>query len=83
MCYKRTFIYAGHNMQPKIIHKPKILLLNYELELKRNTKIIFEISSSQQYLDFANTEYDLFEKDLIKIVNTGCNIILNTNVCKY
>ena len=32
--FKKTFSYAGFEMQPKRYEKPKIALLNIELELK-------------------------------------------------
>lgn len=34
MAFKKTFSYAGFEMQPKRYEKPKIALLNIELELK-------------------------------------------------
>ncbi len=34
MAFKKTFSYAGFEMQPKSYVKPKIALLNIELELK-------------------------------------------------
>ena len=34
VAFKKTFSYAGFEMQPKSYHNPKILLLNIELELK-------------------------------------------------
>lgn len=34
VAFKKTFSYAGFEMQPKNYTKPKIALLNVELELK-------------------------------------------------
>lgn len=34
VAFKKTFSYAGFEMQPKKYQKPKIALLNIELELK-------------------------------------------------
>lgn len=34
MAFKKTFSYAGFEMQPKKYQNPKIALLNIELELK-------------------------------------------------
>lgn len=34
VAFKKTFSYAGFEMQPKRYEKPKIALLNIELELK-------------------------------------------------
>ena len=34
VAFKKTFSYAGFEMQPKMYKRPKIALLNVELELK-------------------------------------------------
>lgn len=34
VAFKKTFSYAGFEMQPKAYENPKVLLLNIELELK-------------------------------------------------
>ena len=34
VAFKKTFSYAGFEMQPKAYKEPKVLLLNIELELK-------------------------------------------------
>lgn len=34
VCFKKTFSYAGFEQQPKSFEKPKIAILNIELELK-------------------------------------------------
>lgn len=34
VAFKKTFSYAGFEMQPKTYNKPKIAMLNIELELK-------------------------------------------------
>lgn len=34
VAFKKTFSYAGFEMQPKTYNNPKIALLNVELELK-------------------------------------------------
>lgn len=45
VAFKKTFSYAGFEMQPKSYSNPKILLLNIELELK-SEKENAEVSSS-------------------------------------
>lgn len=35
VAFKKTFSYAGFEMQPKRYDNPKIMLLNIELELKK------------------------------------------------
>lgn len=34
VAFKKTFSYAGFEQQPKYFERPKVLLLNVELELK-------------------------------------------------
>ncbi len=38
VAFKKTFSYAGFEMQPKRYSSPKIMLLNIELELKKVRK---------------------------------------------
>ncbi len=78
ICFKRPFIYAGHNLQPKAINEPRVLLLDFELEHKHqgeHTKIV--VSSSEELKEFVQVEWELFESQLHKIERTGCNVILN------
>lgn len=78
VCFKRPFIYAGHNLQPKLINEPKVLLLDLELEYKHQgeqTKIA--VTSSEELKEFVKVEWDMFENQLNKIERTGCNVILN------
>ena len=46
VAFKKTFYYAGFEMQPKQYSDPKILLLNIELELK-SEKENAEVGSCQ------------------------------------
>jgi T-complex protein 1 subunit eta len=79
ICFERPFVYAGHALLPKRIERPRILLLNCELELKSQAEHIkFVATSPQQYKDFADTEVSLFFESLQRIVDTGCNVILST-----
>ena len=44
VAFKKTFSYAGFEMQPKAYKDPKVLLLNIELELKsekENAEVYF------------------------------------------
>ena len=48
VAFEKTFSYAGFEQQPKHFTKPRILLLNLELELKSerdNAEVVFEIPS--------------------------------------
>ena len=44
VAFKKTFSYAGFEMQPKHYEKPKICLLNVELELKRVRRMLAPLS---------------------------------------
>ncbi|KAK8923905.1 hypothetical protein KSP39_PZI019115 [Platanthera zijinensis] len=45
VAFKKTFSYAGFEQQPKSFMKPKIILLNIELELNPRRKMLKSISS--------------------------------------
>lgn len=52
VAFKKTFSYAGFEQQPKKFVKPKILLLNIELELKsekENAEIRYGVVLSMEY----------------------------------
>lgn len=50
VAFKKAFSYAGFEMQPKTYEKPKIALLNIELELKaERTNAEVRISSVADY----------------------------------
>jgi T-complex protein 1 subunit eta len=79
VCFERPFVYAGYAFLPKRIEHPRILLLNCELELKRQTKRVEIIAtSSRQYKEFVDTEVDLFFETLEKIALIGCNIVISS-----
>ncbi|KAK8928662.1 hypothetical protein KSP39_PZI017783 [Platanthera zijinensis] len=40
VAFKKTFSYAGFEQQPKSFMKPKIILLNIELELNPRRKML-------------------------------------------
>lgn len=55
VAFKKTFSYAGFEQQPKKFLKPKILLLNIELELKsekENAEIRYIVVLFLQYAYF-------------------------------
>jgi T-complex protein 1 subunit eta len=79
VCFERPFVYAGYALLPKRIEHPRILLLNCELELKRQTKHVEIVAtSSRQYKEFVDTEVDIFFETLEKIALTGCNIVISS-----
>jgi T-complex protein 1 subunit eta len=72
VAFKKTFSYAGFEQQPKKFTKPKICLLNLELELKSekdNAEIRLE--SPEDYQKIVDAEWSLIYEKLDKIVKSG------------
>ena len=78
VAFKRTFSYAGFEQMTKMFVKPKIVLLNVELELKAerdNAEVrVDNIAAYQQVVD---AEWDIIYEKLAKIVDSGANIVLS------
>ncbi|KAM9985429.1 hypothetical protein ACTFIZ_008974 [Dictyostelium cf. discoideum] len=78
---KSKFSFAGRDKLIKIIENPKILLLDYEIELKHQKEFAnIEISNVNDYLEFINAEKSLISKQLENIYNLNINLILNKKV---
>jgi len=78
VAFKKTFSYAGFEQQPKKISKPKILLLNIELELKSekdNAEI--KIDDVEKYQSLVDAEWNIIYGKLEKIVASGANVVLS------
>jgi len=78
VAFKKTFSYAGFEQQPKTFIKPKILLLNVELELKsekENAEV--RIEDPSQYQSIVDAEWNIIYDKLEKCVNSGAQIILS------
>lgn len=78
VAFKKTFSYAGFEMQPKKYSNPKIVLLNVELELKRekeNAEI--RIDNVAEYQAIVDAEWEILYDKLQKIYNTGAKVILS------
>ncbi|KAF6003649.1 T-complex protein 1 subunit eta [Cyanidiococcus yangmingshanensis] len=76
--FKKTFSYAGFEQQPKKIHRPKILLLNLELELKsekENAEV--RVQSAAAYQQIVDAEWNIIYEKLEKIVATGARVVLS------
>merc|ERR1719454_142655 len=78
VAFKRTFSYAGFEQMTKMFVKPKIVLLNVELELKAerdNAEVrITDVASYQKVVD---AEWEIIYDKLAKIVASGANIVLS------
>lgn len=78
VAFKKTFSYAGFEMQPKSYRDPKILLLNIELELKsekENAEI--RLSDPSQYQSIVDAEWNIIYDKLDKCVQSGAKIVLS------
>ncbi|KAL6952529.1 T-complex protein 1 subunit eta, partial [Sarracenia purpurea var. burkii] len=78
VAFKKTFSYAGFEQQPKKFLKPKILLLNVELELKsekENAEI--RLSDPSQYQSIVDAEWNIIYDKLDKCVKSGAKIVLS------
>jgi len=78
VAFKKCFSYAGFEQMTKMFEKPKICLLNVELELKAerdNAEIrVTDVASYQKIVD---AEWDIIYDKLDKIVQSGANIVLS------
>jgi len=78
VAFKKTFSYAGFEMQPKRYTNPKIILLNIELELKKerdNAEI--RIDNVREYQAIVDAEWDILYEKLQKIEASGAKIVLS------
>ncbi|KAK3595863.1 hypothetical protein CHS0354_014687 [Potamilus streckersoni] len=78
VAFKKTFSYAGFEMQPKKYQKPKIALLNNELELKaekENAEI--RIDNVQEYQSIVDAEWKILYDKLEKIYLSGAKVVLS------
>lgn len=72
VAFKKTFSYAGFEMQPKKFTDPKILVLNVELELKSerdNAEV--RIDDPAQYQAIVDAEWNIIFEKLNKIADSG------------
>ena len=78
VAFKRTFSYAGFEQQPKHFNKPKILLLNVELELKaEGTGAEVRVESSKEFQEIVDAEWAIIKRKLNDCLNCGANIVLS------
>ncbi|XP_017377411.1 T-complex protein 1 subunit eta [Cebus imitator] len=78
VAFKKTFSYAGFEMQPKKYHNPKIALLNVELELKAekdNAEI--RVHTVEDYQAIVDAEWNILYDKLEKIYHSGAKVVLS------
>lgn len=78
VAFKRTFFYAGFEQQPKKFEKPKILLLNVELELKaEGTGAEVRVDDPKKFQEIVDAEWNIIQRKLKECVDCGANIVLS------
>lgn len=78
VAFKKTFSYAGFEMQPKNYTNCKIALLNIELELKAerdNAEI--RVDNVAEYQRIVDAEWQILYDKLDKIHKSGANVVLS------
>ncbi|KAG8230646.1 hypothetical protein J437_LFUL010663 [Ladona fulva] len=78
VAFKKTFSYAGFEMQPKNYANPKIALLNIELELKAerdNAEI--RVNNVEEYQKVVDAEWKILYDKLDKIHKSGAQVVLS------
>lgn len=78
VAFKKTFSYAGFEMQPKFYDNPKILLLNIELELKaekENAEV--RLDDPAAYQSIVDAEWNIIYDKLEKCVASGAKVVLS------
>lgn len=78
VAFKKTFSYAGFEMQPKTYKNCKIALLNIELELKAerdNAEV--RVDNVAEYQKVVDAEWQILYDKLAKIHASGANVVLS------
>jgi T-complex protein 1 subunit eta len=78
VAFKKTFSYAGFEMQPKQYDNPKIALLNIELELKAerdNAEV--RVDSVEEYQKIVDAEWNILYDKLRRLHESGCKVVLS------
>lgn len=78
VAFKKTFSYAGFEMQTKQYENPKIAMLNIELELKAekdNAEV--RVDNVEEYQKVVDAEWDILYDKLAKIHASGAKVVLS------
>merc|ERR1711993_30453 len=78
VAFKKTFSYAGFEMQEKHYKTPKIALLNVELELKAekdNAEV--RVDNVEEYQKIVDAEWNILYDKLDKIHQSGAIVVLS------
>jgi len=78
VAFKKTFSYAGFEMQKKTYTNPKIALLNIELELKAekdNAEV--RLDNVEEYQKVVDAEWNILYDKLERIQKSGATVVLS------
>ena len=78
VAFKKTFSYAGFEMQEKVHENPKIALLNIELELKsekENAEV--RVTNVNDYQSVVDAEWNILYEKLENVHASGAKIVLS------
>merc|ERR550534_821632 len=78
VAFKKTFSYAGFEMQKKKMVNPKIALLNVELELKaekENAEV--RVDNVEEYQNIVDAEWSILYDKLEQIYKSGAKVVLS------
>lgn len=78
VAFKKTFSYAGFEMQPRSFDNPKVLALNIELELKsekENAEI--RLDDPAKYQSIVDAEWNIIYQKLDAIAASGAKVVLS------
>lgn len=78
VAFKKTFSYAGFEMQPKAYTECKIALLNIELELKKERdNASVRVDNVVEYQKVVDAEWQILYDKLDIIHKSGANVVLS------
>uniref|UniRef100_H2Z7T7 T-complex protein 1 subunit eta n=1 Tax=Ciona savignyi TaxID=51511 RepID=H2Z7T7_CIOSA len=78
VAFKKTFSYAGFEMQRKKYKNPKIVLLNVELELKsekENAEV--RVNNVEDYQEIVDAEWQILYDKMKHICDSGAQVVLS------
>jgi len=78
VAFKKTFSYAGFEMQKKTYTNPKIAMLNIELELKaekENAEV--RLDNVEEYQKVVDAEWNILYDKLDRIQKSGATVVLS------
>ena len=78
VAFKKTFAYAGFEMQPKRVAKPAVLCLNVELELKSekdNAEV--RLTDPSDYQSIVDAEWNIIYAKLASCADAGATVVLS------